>query len=207
MPLAEHLMDQTELLELANDAVILTEADGTIIYWNQGACRTYGWEKIEALGQNVHALLRTALSGEAENLEASLREQSRWEGELQQVRRNGQLIVVASRWTSEDGNPSSPRLQINTDVTAASRETAALRKSEEHYRRFVMEDFTGTLCIRADGRITSCNPAFANIFGFASIEEATNGNFLELLRSRKEGVELLNMVRQHGIVERYELKM
>lgn len=200
-------MDQAELVDIANDAIILTDAHGTITYWNQGACRTYGWEKKDALGQNVHALLRTELSGAARNFESSLKEQSHWEGELEQVRQNGERIIVASRWTSERGNPTSPRLQINTDVTARRRETAALRESEEHYRRFVTEDFTGTLSIRADGRIMTCNPAFANIFGFASIEEATTGNFLELLRSRKDGVELLEMVRQHGIVERHELEM
>jgi PAS domain S-box-containing protein len=200
-------MDQAELLDVANDAIILTDAHGTITYWNQGACRTYGWGKKDALGQNVHALLRTELSGDARNFESSLKEQSHWEGELEQVRQNGERIIVASRWTSEGGNPTSPRLQINTDVTARRRETAALRESEEHYRRFVTEDFTGTLSIRADGRIMTCNPAFANIFGFASIEEATTGNFLELLRSRKDGVELLEMVRQHGIVERHELEM
>jgi PAS domain S-box-containing protein len=200
-------MDQAELLDVASDAIILTDAHGTITYWNQGACRTYGWEKNEALGQNVHALLRTELSGDAGNLESCLKEQSHWEGELEQVRRNGERILVASRWTSGGGNPTASRLQINTDITARRRETAALRESEERYRRFVTEDFTGTLCIRADGRITTCNPAFANIFGFASIEEATTGNFLELLRSRKEGVELLDMVRQHGIVERHELEM
>lgn len=200
-------MDQAELLDVANDAIILTDPHGTITYWNRGACRTYGWEKTEALGQNLHALLRTELSGDAGNLESSLKEQSHWEGELEQVRRNGEPIVVASRWTSEGGNPASPRLQINTDVTAPRRETAALRESEEHYRRFVTEDFTGTLSIRADGRIVTCNPAFANIFGFASIEEATTANFLELLRSRKDAAELLEIVRQHGIVERHELEM
>jgi PAS domain S-box-containing protein len=200
-------MDQAELLDVTNDAIILTDPHGTITYWNRGACRTYGWEKTEALGQNLHALLRTELSGDAGNLESSLREQSHWEGELEQVRRNGERIIVASRWTSEGGNPASPRLQINTDVTASRRETAALRESEEHYRRFVTEDFTGTLSIRADGRIMTCNSAFANIFGFASIEEATTGNFLELLRSRKDAAELLEMVRQHGIVERHELEM
>jgi PAS domain S-box-containing protein len=203
----EHLMDQTELLEFANDAIILTDANGTITYWNQGACRMYGWEKTEALGQDLHSLLRTELSGGARNLEASLKEQSHWEGELEQVRRDGGRITVASRWTSESANPTAPRLQISTDITARQSETAALRESEERYRRFVMEDFTGTLSIRADGRILTCNPAFVSIFGFASIEEATTGNFLELLRSRKDGVELLEMVRQQGIVERHELEM
>src|ERR1700730_603237 len=107
------VMDQAELLDVANDAIILTDAHGTITYWNQGACRTYGWEKKDALGQNVHALLRTELSGEARNLESSLKEQSRWEGELEQVCRNGERIIVASRWTSKGGNRASPRLQIN----------------------------------------------------------------------------------------------
>jgi PAS domain S-box-containing protein len=206
-PLTDHLTEQTELLDLADDAIILTDADGTITSWNQGACRMYGWEKDDALGQNLHALLRTDLSSDARKLESSLKEHAHWEGELEQVRRNGEQIVVASRWTTEAGNPGASRLQINTDITARQRETAALRKSEECYRRFVMEDFTGTLSIRVDGRIMTCNPAFANIFGFASIEEATAGNFLELLRSRKDGVELLEMVRQHGIVERHELEM
>jgi PAS domain S-box-containing protein len=200
-------MDQTELLDLADDAVILTDADGTITYWNQGACRIYGWEKTEALGQDLHTLLRTELSDNARNLESSLTDRAHWEGEFEQVRRDGARIIVRSRWTSESGNLASPRLQINTDITARQQETSALRESEERYRRFVMEDFTGTLSIRADGRILTCNPAFANIFGFASIEEATTGNFLELLRSRKDGVELLEMVRQHGIVERHELEM
>jgi len=200
-------MEQAGLLDAASDAIILTEADGTITYWNQGACRSYGWEKKEALGQNVHALLRTQLSGPGENLEASLKETSRWEGELEQVRRDGEPIIVASRWTMGGAHQGSPRLQINTDITARRREIDALRESEERYRRFVTEDFTGTLSIRADGRILTCNPAFANIFGFPSIEEATTGNFLELLRSRKDGVELLEMVRRQGIVERHELEM
>jgi PAS domain S-box-containing protein len=207
MPLTDHLTEQTELLELADDAIILTDADGTITSWNHGASRMYGWEKEDALGRNLHVLLRTDLSGDAGQLESSLKQKSHWEGELEQTRRNGERIVVASRWTTERENPGASRLQINTDVTARTREATALRKSEECYRRFVMEDFTGTLSIRVDGRITTCNPAFANIFGFASIEEATTGNFIELLRSRKDGVELLEMVRQHGIVERHELEM
>jgi PAS domain S-box-containing protein len=200
-------MDRTGLIDGAHDAIILTDAQGTITYWNQGACRTYGWGKNEALGQEVHALLHTELSGGAQNLESSLKEQAHWEGELEQIRRDGERIIVASRWTTEAENAASPRLQINTDITARRREESALRESEGRHRRFVTENFTGTLSIGADGRIAICNPAFVQIFGFGSIEEATTANFLELLRSRKDGVELLEMVRQHGIVERHELEM
>jgi PAS domain S-box-containing protein len=200
-------MDQTELFDLANDAIILSDINGVITYWNRGASRTYGWEKEDALGQNVHAFLKTELSGEGRNLESLLQHQAHWEGELFQVRRDGKRILVASRWTIDLENPASPRLQINTDITARRHEETAVRESEEHYRRFVTQDFTGTLSILPNGQIITCNPAFANIFGFNSIEEATSGNFIELLRSRKDAAELLEMVRQHGIVERHELEM
>jgi PAS domain S-box-containing protein len=207
MPLADHLMDQGKLLEFAHDAVILTDGHGTITYWNRGASRTYGWDEEDALGQNVHALLGTELSGDARNLESILEREAHWEGELVQVRRDGRQIRVASRWTMVEENSASLRLQINRDITARHQEDSALRESEKRYRRFVTEDFTGNLSIRPDGQILTCNPAFANIFGFDSMEEATAGNFLELLRSRKDGVELLEMVRQNGIVERHELEM
>jgi len=200
-------MDPAQLLEFANDAIILTDAAGTITYWNNGACRIYGWEKNDAIGQNVHALLRTDLSGEAQDLDSVLTAESHWEGELRQVRQDGARVVVASRWSIDGATPSSPRLQINTDITARAQEEKALRESEERHRRFVTEDFTANLLISPDGQIITCNPAFASIFGFDSIENATSGNFIELLRSRQDGVELLEMVRQHGIVDRHELEM
>src|SRR4051794_22006944 len=79
--------------------------------------------------------------------------------------------------------------------------------NDERHRRFVAEDFTGILVMRTDGQILNCNPAFAGIFGFDSSEEAATANFLGFLRSRQDGIELLEIVRQHGIVDRYELEM
>ena len=200
-------MDAAELLEFANDAIILTDADDVISYWNNGACRIYGWEKKDAVGQNVHALLQTDLSSNGQNLRVVLQKESHWEGELHQVRQDGARIVVASRWTIDGATPSSLRLQINTDITARAQEEKALRESEERHRRFVMEDFTANLLLTPEGQIIMCNPAFASIFGFDSIQDATSGNFIELLRSRQDGVELLQMVREHGIVDRHELEM
>jgi signal transduction histidine kinase/ActR/RegA family two-component response regulator len=78
---------------------------------------------------------------------------------------------------------------------------------DEHYRRFVTEDFTGNLIMRTDGQIVTCNPAVANIFGFDSVEEAASANFFAFLRSRQDGIELLELVRQHGMVDRHELEM
>ncbi|MEY2547698.1 MAG: hypothetical protein QOD64_280 [Verrucomicrobiota bacterium] len=85
--------------------------------------------------------------------------------------------------------------------------TPAPRMDNERYRRFVADDFTGILVMRTDGQIVSCNPAVVSIFGFDSVEEAQSANFFSFLRGRQDGVELLETVRQHGLVDRHELEM
>ncbi len=40
------------MLDLASDALIVRDMDGTINYWTQGAERMYGWTKKEALGES-----------------------------------------------------------------------------------------------------------------------------------------------------------
>ena len=204
---ASPLRDRAELLECASDAIILTDAAGIITYWNSGAVRLYGWESKNALGQNLHALLRTEFPGSGPDPESVLRNESHWEGEVQQTRRDETPIVVFSRWTIDGGRPDSPRLEINTDVTAQKQEEKTLRESEERYRRFVVEDFTGTLVIRTDGEIVACNPAVASIFGFDSIRETVSANFFAFLRNRQDGIDLLELVRQQGLVDRHELEM
>ena len=201
------LRDRAELLEFASDAIILTEADGTITYWNTGASRMYGWENKEALGQILHTLLQTEFPSGTADPRSLLQAESHWKGELRQIRRDGRPIEVLSRWTIDGTRPDSPRLEINTDITAQKELEKGLRESEERYRRFVVEDFTGTLIMHTDGQIVACNPAVASIFGFDSIQEIAAQNFFSFLRNRQEGIDLLELVRQHGMVDRHELEM
>jgi two-component system cell cycle sensor histidine kinase/response regulator CckA len=87
------------------------------------------------------------------------------------------------------------------------RATATRPFDDERYRRFIAEDFTGVLVMRTDGQIVNCNPAALNIFGFDSAEEAQSANFFSFLRNRQDGIEMLEMVRQHGMIDRHELEM
>src|SRR5215211_3538916 len=88
----ERLSSQAELLDLVNDSIILCDAHDTITFWNHGSQNTYGWSRSEAIGQNVHALLRTRFQEEKSKLETTLRTTDHWKGELEQVRRDGRPI-------------------------------------------------------------------------------------------------------------------
>ncbi len=201
------LLQHSELLDMASDAIIICNSTAEITYWNRGAEKIYGWNRDEALGQDVHELLKTRAAKTLGWFSATFRDEDHWEGELWQTRRDGAEIVVASSWTLTDNNPEADWLQINADVTDRVRAAESLRHSEERYRRFVEEDLTGNLIMKPDGTILTCNPAFARIFGFDSVEEAQKASFMSLLRTKKEGLDLVSSIRPNESVERDEIEM
>ncbi len=203
----QELLRHAELLELANDAIVISDASGRISYWNRGAERMYGWSREEVTGCIVHELLQTGPPNELAAVLRTLQEKRHWEGEIRQVRRDGVEIVASTGWTLQGTAPEASLLQLSIDVTERIRAQEALRQSEERYRHFVDGDLTGSLSMKPDGSIVTCNPAFARIFGFDSIEEARSANFFSLLHTKKEGVELLAELRPNESLERAELEM
>lgn len=119
------LIEKATLLDLANDAIFVKAADGTISYWNQGAERLYGWTQSEALRNFPAELLRSEYPIPLAEIEKS----DTWEGELRQMTREGERIVVASRWTTLRDRSGKPVgwLEINTDITARKRAEEAAR--------------------------------------------------------------------------------
>src|SRR5688500_12926021 len=61
------MREQAELLDLAQDAIVVRDADDRITFWNSAAERTYGWTRAEVEGRPVHELLRTRFSEDRED--------------------------------------------------------------------------------------------------------------------------------------------
>lgn len=117
---ASLLGEQAALLNITTDAIIVTDFDNQISFWNQGAEHLYGWQATEAIDQNVNQLLyHPELLPQLQTIHKSLAEQDYWQGELQQITKHERTIIVASRWTlmrDHDGQPKS-LLIVNTDIT------------------------------------------------------------------------------------------
>ena len=45
------------LVDAMADAVIVADADGTIVYWNTAAERVFGWPATEAVGQSLDVII------------------------------------------------------------------------------------------------------------------------------------------------------
>jgi PAS domain S-box-containing protein len=120
--------EQSEVIEQAYDAIFLRDSTNAITLWNRGAERTYGYSTSEARGRSPHELLKTETAVPLDDIYAQLRRDGYWEGELRHTRKDGERIVVESRWATvrdESGEVTSI-LEIVRDITERKRAEDAL---------------------------------------------------------------------------------
>lgn len=175
----EQAMQQNlQMLDLASDAFIIRELDGTINYWNQGAERMYGLSRQEAVGKATHSLFHTIFPKQPlAAISVQLEQQDYWEGELIHTTNHNTQITVFSRWTlqrDEQGNPKAI-LETNNDITER-------KQVEIENKRLIAivensSDFIGLATM--EGQSTYLNPAGMKLNGLKTLEEVRSISILE----------------------------
>lgn len=170
---AEQKLRQTlGILDLASDSIIIRDMDDRIQYWNQGAERLYGWKREEVIGQYIHTFLQTVFPQSLETCLTEFLQQGQWEGELQHTTREGQPIVVSSRWTLQRDASGQPfaQLEINSDVTQRKAAELALRQSEERLQA-ILDNSPAVIYMKdAQGRFVMVNRQFESLFRLSKAE-------------------------------------
>ena len=85
------------LIEQTYDAIFTWTFSEGIINWNSNAERLYGYKSTEVLGCQSYHLLKTEYPISFEAYISELKNQGRWEGELQKSTKDGKKIFVESR--------------------------------------------------------------------------------------------------------------
>jgi PAS domain S-box-containing protein len=149
----------TELLSALGQAVIGTDLDGTVVFWNAGAERLYGWTAEEAVGQNIGALTVPTVSEEvAADIMAALRKGVPWSGGFPVQRKDGTVFpaLVTDSGVYRDG-------ELVGIVGISANLGTALRPLLER-------STDAAVAVRADAVITYASPAVRSLFGW---DEAT----------------------------------
>ena len=130
---AMQLKEQAELLDIAEDAIIVLDMEDRIVFWNAGAEERYGWTKDEVKNQVAYAVLHTVFPEPLIDIKAKLAMVGRWEGELVQKKRSGEEIVVESRLALRRDQKNRPVaiMEINNDITERKQTQIALQRSKE----------------------------------------------------------------------------
>jgi PAS domain S-box-containing protein len=131
--------DLLELLDAAFDAVVAWSfPDRRISFWSRGAERLYGYSEEEALGANRGELLGTGFPVPLADIERTVAERGRWEGELRQVSGDGRRLDVSARWAARRDPEGAVLDVIETNmVVPAGLTEQALRDSEQRFQILV----------------------------------------------------------------------
>ncbi len=110
------------------DAVVVTDLNGTIIDWNSGSEKLYGYSKQEALGRPVHTLnVAEDTPHLAIQIIQTVKITGKWNGEVQVLKKNGSTGWVECMMVPlfDDVNQMIGVLGINRDISDR-------RRKEEH---------------------------------------------------------------------------
>jgi two-component system cell cycle sensor histidine kinase/response regulator CckA len=175
-----------------SDSVFITDVDGKIRFANRAFYQTYGYEPDELVGTSVDII-----------------GQHNVDGEYLHRRKDGTSFYVSlskSIVRDQHGNVTAI-VSVARDITESKRGEEALRASEEKYREFFDDDLAGAFTSTPNGKLLSCNPSFARIFGFQSVEAALEYNLIALYPKSRLFAEVRDLVRLNRKLEHYELQL
>jgi PAS domain S-box-containing protein len=138
---AAELREQAELLDVAEDAIIVCDLSNRITFWNRGAEERYGCSKAEVTGKVLHHLLKTRFPEPFEAIRTELFKKGRVERELVQETRDGRVITVHSRWAlrrDATGRPVAV-MEINNDISERKKVEQALKRAKDELELRVAE--------------------------------------------------------------------
>ena len=136
---AEKIEEQAALLDRAQDAIVVRDLDGKILFWSKGAERIYGWSQHEAMGRRIGDFLYLN-SADFDDPNQLVINRGEWSGEVRHLARDLRELTIEARWTlvrDDAGRPKSI-LAINTDITEK-------KKIEAHFMRAQRMESIGTL--------------------------------------------------------------
>ncbi|TVP45058.1 MAG: PAS domain S-box protein [Gemmatimonadales bacterium] len=125
---------QARLLDSVGQAVIATDLEGRITYWNRAAESIYGWPSTEALGRDILDLVPSVEAHrEAGEVMETLRRGERWTGRMEVRRRDGSTFPALV--TNAPIHDAHDRLVgvvgVSTDISQVRELEAQLRHSQK----------------------------------------------------------------------------
>ncbi len=169
------LQERTALLNLCREAIVVTDMEDRIEFWNAGAEQMYGFPAEDAIGRCLQQLLPSVPPAAFDDILRELDARGSWEGELRQSPCDGVVLTALCRCVigrDEAGNPVR-RLMVCTDVSMLKQvlETSTLlRESEQRFQSLFDNHTDGVFAFNRLSRLTAANPALSCLTGYTHDE-------------------------------------
>lgn len=179
---AERLRFQASLLEEVQSAVIATDLDNRITYWNRAADAIYGWTSKEAVGRDLHELVSDDPDSAKAVPRSVVRDGRRWMGIMRDRRKDGSRVltsVSAVPLRDADGRITGG-IGTAADITEQEEAAQEIRGVGLRLAAVLNAAPQAIILMTGDGVITEWNRAAERMFGWPR-EEAVGRNTADLV--------------------------
>jgi len=169
-------------IERSNEAVFITDINGTIVYANPAFEKIYRYSREETLGKTPRILKSGIPPQEVyKQFWDMLLTKKVVTGEIINKTKDGRLLNIESSSNPilDNGNITG-FLAIQHDITERKLSEAALRESEERYRKLV-EFSPDAIGIQSEGKIVFMNVAGAKLLGAVNPEQLIGKPVLDFI--------------------------
>ncbi|MEM2660510.1 MAG: PAS domain S-box protein [Nitrososphaeria archaeon] len=174
------LLYQSYILDSINDAVITSDLELKIRYWNRAAEEMYGWKKDEVIGK-TQVLKTRFLDTTMDEALKILKEKGEYLCRVIQYRKDGSPVHVQAKYSQLlDGNGNViGYVGIFRDITELVTLEERLKETLEVLSRIYdnMSDIIGVFYL--EGNVNYISPSIERITGY-KVEDVRGKNFLNL---------------------------
>src|SRR5689334_8099728 len=212
MGLADQALFLRSVLEGSTQYSIVAKAlDGTILAWNEGARRIYGYDASDVVGKASSTILhdpKDVASGRAQAILDAARESGTWEGELRRVRKNGTHFTAHVTITARRDAGGMPIgfTMISRDLTDSERIERELRESQEYNRGLIESNIDALMTTDPLGVISDVNRQMCEMTG-VDRAELIGTPFKRYFTDAKRAEDGIRKVLSEDRVTNYELTM
>jgi PAS domain S-box-containing protein len=206
----EQIRLQADLLQSVEQAVIATDNNGIINYFNPYAEKLYGWKKEEVLGKPIYQVTVPEEQLEsASKIMAELTKGNSWSGEYKVRKKDGTLFDIAitnSPYFDSTGQLAGV-IGVSSDITEKKKAGERLRQSEEAFRSIFENSPVGIFRTTSTGKPLSVNPEMARMLGAESVGEAL-AHYSDLVKELyvypEQREEFIRLLEEKGFVRDFE---
>ncbi len=167
-----------------NDAIIITDLEGSILNWNSAATNMYGFTKEEVLDQPADFLNRKEVHLSLnQKIIDSIEKEGKWIGEVEFIRKDSSKRIsetVVFPYFDSNGEEIA-LVRVNRDITERKKAQEDLQESKRRYEELANLLPQTVFEVDLTGKIIFTNQASFKMFGYSKSDFEKGLNLFQMI--------------------------